>query len=83
MFKQTDHISFTFLFDRLIEKQNSEIRQRQIQNANSRAFDFENFHVYSEVIKQLIPRKNVINKRINIELHLLLASGIHGRNGCQ
>jgi hypothetical protein len=51
MFIQTDQISFTLLFDRLIEKQNSEIRQRQIKNANNRAFDFENFHVYSEVIE--------------------------------
>ncbi len=51
MFIQTDHISFSLLFDRLIEKQNSEIRQRQIKNANNRAFDFENFHAYNEVIE--------------------------------
>ena len=82
MFVQTDHISSTFLFDRLIEKQKSEIRQRQIQNANSKAFDFENFHVYSEVIEWSIWRKNVI-WRINIELRLFLVGSIHGRNGRQ
>jgi hypothetical protein len=60
MFIQTDQISFTLLFDRLIEKQNSEIRQRQIENANNRAFDFENFHVYSEVIQNK-KKKSVIN----------------------
>ncbi|EFX84965.1 hypothetical protein DAPPUDRAFT_194294 [Daphnia pulex] len=46
-------LSPTILIDNiqeLIEKQNSEIRQRQIENANNRAFDFENFHVYSELL---------------------------------
>lgn len=40
-----------FLFARLIERQNKEIHERQLQNANSKAFDFENFHTYTEVTK--------------------------------
>ncbi|XP_032791934.2 carboxypeptidase B [Daphnia magna] len=34
----------------LIEKQNKEILERQLENANSKAFDFENFHTYSELL---------------------------------